>query len=89
MKHSIYGYKDSHGTGFVIDLLTRRIKFQYIIGDSDDGIRMEFGLLLECVDWAQKKIKKMLKEDKIEIMTVEDGNDFYTIVTNSTLPFEK
>lgn len=80
---------NTKNTTIEIDLCTRRVKFQYIIGDSIDGIRMEFGLLSECVDWAQKIIKKMLKEDKIEIMTVEDSVDFYTIVTNSALPFEK
>lgn len=70
-----------------IDSVTRRVKFEYVL-DSEGGY-YEFELLSECRDNIQEIIQTILKREKIETITVEDNRDFYTIVTNSNLIFQK
>jgi hypothetical protein len=68
-----------------VDACTRRVTFSYLNSD----IWYEFGLKSECVDWAQELMTFLLKKNKIQTLPVEDESNYYTIVTNSNLPFEK
>jgi len=51
------------------------IDFQYSMGDSF----YNYWLLSECNDQAQKRIKRLLKEDGVKIKAVDH---YYTVVTS-------
>ena len=68
-----------------IDSKTRRVKFSYMYSD----IWYEFSLKSECNDKMQELMVLILKKNKIQTLPVEDYSDYYTIVINSQLPFEK
>jgi len=68
-----------------VDSRTRRITFSYMSSDN----WYEFHLLNECNDEATMLLLGLLTENEINFMSVKDGKDYYTIVTQSKLVFEK
>lgn len=85
IKHGVFNH-----VWIEINLSTRRISFCYDLSEEvgfDFGFR--FSLLSECRDDIQKIIKSLIESLGIEIMTVEDRRNFYTIVTNSRLDFDE
>ena len=80
-------YNKDEKVWFHVNLETRRVEFCYEL-DSEGGV-YKFTLLYECRDDVQETLKEMLSDENIEIITVEDNRDFYTIVTNSNLIFQK
>lgn len=73
-----------HGVIVRVDLCTRKITYEYGVGE----MYFEFHLLSECLDIIQAIIKQWKLEEKLETISVEDDSDYYEIVTNSKLQFE-
>jgi hypothetical protein len=71
MKHPIYGYSEKD-VGFTVDLVTRKITFQY-----ED---YNFCLLSECRDDIQQEIRIMLDEDKISLGILDTESEYCNVV---------
>lgn len=80
-------YNKDQSVWFHVNLETRRVEFCYEL--DSEGNTYNFSLLSECRDDVQEILKEMLSDENIEIIVVEDNRDFYTIVTNSNLIFQK
>lgn len=70
--------------GYDVDLVTRKIIFEYKLS-SDIGF--EFSLLSECRDDVQEIIKELLEEDGIVLGISDTESEYCNVVMFGNLPW--
>lgn len=90
--NSVYGHNRISPTsdilyvGYDVDLVTRKIKFEYRLSSD---IEFEFSLLSECRDDVQEILGDMMLEDKISLGILDTESEYCNVVVSGNLPWEE
>lgn len=90
--NSVYGHNRISPTfdilyvGYDVDLITRKITFEYHLS-SDIGFN--FSLLSECRDDVQVILGDMMLEDKISLGILDTESEYCNVVVSGNLPWEE
>lgn len=79
-------YEDIPSVGYIVDLVTRKIRFQYTLSC---GIGFDFSLLSECRDDVQSILREMMDEDEITLGILDTKEEYCCVVVSGNLPWEE